>query len=288
MKANLEQSLLRVFIYFSMGYQLVQLCYDFLFTEFVWITQIENVITLSLYGLVLYAGTKHTHHYINPRWVIMIAALSLSFEWIFFGGFSSTMPYNAFLLMMITLICCPKKWYLLSSSFFFLLILGLLYLDYARLLPVYDTIIYPSNLTQALDFLLHALLITLFTLVLKQKFFLHRDGIVRKNKELKALDKALAEKNKALALQQSEIQLLNVKLEKMIAQEVESTKEKNRKLAEYAYINAHHLRGPLCRIMGLSDLMKETTPEDIKLPYSIKKRAEELDKVIKQINHIVS
>jgi signal transduction histidine kinase len=271
-----------------MGYQLIQLCYDFLFTEFLWITQIENIITLSLYGLVLYPSVKQTHHHINPSWVIIIAALSLTFEWIFFGGFNSTMPYNAFLLMMITVICCPKKWRLLSSSFFFVLILTLLYLDYAQTLPVYDTIIYPSKLTQVLDFLLHALLITIFTLILKQKFFLYRDGIVRKNKELKALDNELAEKNKALARQQAKIQLLNAKLEKMIEQEVESTKEKNRKLAEYAYINAHHLRGPLCRIMGLSDLMTESSPENTKLPRTIKRRAEELDVIIKQINHIIS
>lgn len=288
MKIKLEQSLIRIFIYFSIGYQLIQLAYDFMFTQYVWFTQLENIATVLLYLLVLHAGKQNVRQRVNPYWVVMIATLSLSFEWVIFGGFSSTMPYSAFLLMMIIIICCRGRLRILCSSLFFLLLLILLYLDHSQVLPVYDVDIYPSALTLMLDFLLHALLITLLTLLLKQKFDTYRSGIVRNNEKLRALDQELAQKNEKLAHQQAKIQLLNIDLEKMIEQEVEKTKEKNRKLAEYAYINAHHLRGPLCRIMGLTYLMTETTPENPQLPHTIKKRAEELDKIIKQINKIVS
>ncbi|MDF9795097.1 signal transduction histidine kinase [Catalinimonas alkaloidigena] len=289
MKASIEQPILRIFIYCSLCYQLIQLGYDFLFTEYVWITQIENIVTISLYALVLYKSIHKAPHHINPYWVIMIAALSLTFEWLFFGGFNSTMPYNAIFLMMMIVICCPGKLRLQSSSFFFIWIVALLYLDYAQVLPAYDTTIYPSELTQLLDFLLHALLVAFLTLVLKQKFVAYRNRIVRKNEELKALDTALIRKNDELAIQQTEIQLLNSRLEQMVVMEVEHTQEKNRRLAEYAYINAHHLRGPLCRIIGLSDLMKEIdSGAPNHLSQIIKKRAEELDEIIKQINKTVS
>jgi len=62
--------------------------------------------------------------------------------------------------------------------------------------------------------------------------------------------------------QQQYIQEMNMTLEQQVIvgeQEVESV---NEKLAEYAYINAHQMRGPICRLQGLDNLLKKTSTKD--------------------------
>ena len=288
MKVRLEQSLLKLFVFFSVGYQLLQLTYDFLFTDYILIAQLENVMTAFLYLLILYFAQKSSVRQINALAVYLVAAASLSIEWLLFGGFESSMPYNAVLLMMVIIISSRATARIVSLSLFAVLLLVLLLIDHHQRESSADLSVYPSRLTLILDFLLHGLFITIITLVLKQKFDSYRTKIVRHNEELSQLDQEIAQKNQKLAYQQAEIQSLNASLEKRIEQKVNKIREKNHRLAEYAYINAHHLRGPVCKIMGLAELMEETTPEDTVLADTIRKRAEELDEIIKQINTIVS
>jgi signal transduction histidine kinase len=64
---------------------------------------------------------------------------------------------------------------------------------------------------------------------------------------------------------------------------------RNKKLIEYAYFNAHEVRGPLARILGLAYLVK-SRPEDNPLDMieKIEFSANELDKVIRDINQSLS
>ncbi len=97
--------------------------------------------------------------------------------------------------------------------------------------------------------------------------------------------------SKAVIHRQKEaLDLLNQDLERKVLDRTRQLEEQNKKLKEYAYYNAHLLRGPFCRIQGLVHLMKvdehlkETTSEIIeRLGNSIN----ELDIVIKKIKHIV-
>lgn len=288
MKESLEQSLLKLFVLFSVGYQCIQLTYDFLFTDYVLVGQLENVLTIFFYLLVLYQGHQSADRQVKAWWVYLIAAVSFTFEWLMFGGFASSTPYNAVLLLIIILISSRNKVRIWSASLFFVWILSLVWIDFKQWTPFFALASPPSVLTLTLDFLLHGLLITWVSLVLKQKFDDDRAEIGRQNEELRQLDQEIAQKNKELAQQQYQVRSLNANLEKRIELKVEEIREKNSMLAEYAYINAHHLRGPVCKIMSLAELMEEATPEDTALAGTIRKRAEELDDIIKQINTIVS
>ena len=54
---------------------------------------------------------------------------------------------------------------------------------------------------------------------------------------------------------------MNESLELEVIQRTEKIETQSRKLIEYAYSNAHSVRGPLARILGLSMLMANESSE---------------------------
>jgi GAF domain len=87
----------------------------------------------------------------------------------------------------------------------------------------------------------------------------------------------------------NEIARINQSLEDRIKERTATLETQNEKLAEYAFINSHVLRAPLCRILGLINLLEETevnTKEHQLLSY-LKTSGEELDEVVKGINKII-
>jgi PAS domain S-box-containing protein len=80
----------------------------------------------------------------------------------------------------------------------------------------------------------------------------------------------------------TETKLSQDKLQKHI----EAIEKQNKQLQEIAWIQSHVVRAPLVRIMGLVELMKQYTPEEISLPETfdqILAAALELDNIIKDI-----
>ena len=111
--------------------------------------------------------------------------------------------------------------------------------------------------------------------------------------ELERLNREIYEKHEEILTQaeeltqaNEEISRMNQSLEVQVSQRVAEVKWQNEKLIEYAYFNAHNVRGPLARILGLSILMSmEKSLGELQeynsLMYS---SAQELDKVIREIN----
>lgn len=111
--------------------------------------------------------------------------------------------------------------------------------------------------------------------------------------ELERLNKEISDKHEEIRVQSEElthaneeIKRINETLEAEVALRVDEVRKQNEKLIEYAYFNAHKVRGPLARILGLSMLMsREQTFEGIQ-EYNIRLNtsAQELDTVIREIN----
>lgn len=96
--------------------------------------------------------------------------------------------------------------------------------------------------------------------------------------------------NQELKEQQAYVYALNQELEAKVEIRTLLLKRQNEKLSEYAFINAHLLRGPLCRIQGLVNVMRLNTDNknevDQLLSY-LENATEELDKVVQNItNHL--
>lgn len=99
----------------------------------------------------------------------------------------------------------------------------------------------------------------------------------------------LSEQMDELRQQSEEIKQINDKLEFMVQQRTQELELQNHQLAEYAYINGHLLRGPLCRVQGLiylmelSDKIDQTDPMYVHLRDSV----DEFAGVVKHINTLV-
>lgn len=91
--------------------------------------------------------------------------------------------------------------------------------------------------------------------------------------------------------QKEDLRKLNLSLEEKVAQRTSELMLQNEKLINYAFFNAHELRGPFCRIKGLLYLksLDNLTTDDL---YQINKRLNldiiELEKTIHKIQQLVN
>jgi tetratricopeptide (TPR) repeat protein len=115
----------------------------------------------------------------------------------------------------------------------------------------------------------------------------------KSNIKLKQLNREIQEKHEEILAQSEEltqanqeISRINENLEQEVHLRTEKIERQNQMLIEYAYSNAHNVRGPLARILGLASLMsREDDPELLK-EYTtfMYVSAQELDNVIRDIN----
>lgn len=89
--------------------------------------------------------------------------------------------------------------------------------------------------------------------------------------------------------QKKEITRINQSLEQRIKERTQELETQNQQLAEYAFINSHLLRAPLCRMLGLIHLIEvsDLKMKEVELINHLKKSGDELDDVVKRINKAI-
>ena len=92
----------------------------------------------------------------------------------------------------------------------------------------------------------------------------------------------------SLRQQRKEIERINQSLEAKVKERTTLLEEQNNQLAEYAFINSHILRGPVCRILGLINLLEYQENKEQQLIDHLKLSGEELDEVVKKINNSIA
>lgn len=129
------------------------------------------------------------------------------------------------------------------------------------------------------------IIITFSATALKLKYDSINNELISKNQEL--IDKSILMENKNKELTESENQMneINAHLEQIVEERTNNVKSKNQYLVKYAFANAHHVRGPLARILGLIQLSKMESKIDYPFLFeNIERQAEEIDEVLKTIN----
>jgi signal transduction histidine kinase len=143
-----------------------------------------------------------------------------------------------------------------------------------------------ERLQLSIDFMAISIIVALFVIYLKNTYLKYREDISKRIRQLKRVAVTLEQKNDLLISQQEEIQMMNDNLESIIHKRIQNIEEKNTELSEYAFINAHMLRAPVCRILGLVNLIEmEDSKADLT---AIKKYATEVDAIIRNINKAVN
>ena len=125
----------------------------------------------------------------------------------------------------------------------------------------------------------------------EKRLTLLNEELLDKSEKITQVNKELAQSNEELAAESEIIASLNQNLEFLVEEKTKDLMLKNQKLEDYAFFNAHKVRGPLARILGIC-IMLESVPElnlEEKLEFidKIFYTAKELDNVIKEINTIL-
>jgi tetratricopeptide (TPR) repeat protein len=95
--------------------------------------------------------------------------------------------------------------------------------------------------------------------------------------------------NRIISKQKEEIVRTNEILEAKVKERTAKLIEQNKELTEYAFVNAHEIRGPLARMLGLVMLMKleQSTPDMKRYVEMMGDSSAEMDQVIRRINKLL-
>jgi signal transduction histidine kinase len=106
------------------------------------------------------------------------------------------------------------------------------------------------------------------------------------NEELAVRNNELTAANRELTYLNDQVRTMNHELEDRVGERTRELVQRNEKLTEYAFMNAHLLRSPVSRIKGLINLfiMTKEVKEKEQVQSLLSETAEELDNVIHAIS----
>jgi hypothetical protein len=128
-------------------------------------------------------------------------------------------------------------------------------------------------------------ILTYATAVLKGAYDKLYQSLRASHLELHQKATEIAAQNVKLIKAQEDLNALNTHLEGIIHERTAKIQIQNETLLKYSYTNAHHLRGPVARLLGLASIYK--LDGDMNVSFIISKMEEqayEIDEVVKKIN----
>lgn len=117
-----------------------------------------------------------------------------------------------------------------------------------------------------------------------------------KNRQLARLNIEIGRKNEEIMTQAEQLRVVNDKMSRInsnlndfVEERTAALAKQNEQLINYAYFNAHKVRGPLARIMGLVNMLQDPAYAAIhaELLEHLRVSTEEMDAVIHTINDIL-
>jgi signal transduction histidine kinase len=243
---------------------------------------------LLMLTIVFYLHRKH-FKIAYPLFFFQILITSV-FTWNNAGGWNGSIPY-LFLLAMICIVITSHGFLQVTVMLGYGLVICLF--AFSRVLDSFSS--HNPNyslLSQELDFLINTAVLILLTFYLKENFLSYRESVELANERLTKSTEKLLEQNHQLYQQQEELNILRNNLEKIISGKIIESQYKAEILKEYSFVNSHHVRAPLARVLGLIDLIEvengRSNASSAALLHKIKTDAQELDVILKKINTIIS
>jgi PAS domain S-box-containing protein len=117
-----------------------------------------------------------------------------------------------------------------------------------------------------------------------------KDEISEQAEELKKRNEEIEKQSTKLKQLYEEIKSISDNQEKIIAERTREITAQNDRIIRYAFMNAHKLRAPVARILGLTYLVKHDK-SDVDLPEMfrlIDQEVTELDQIVREINKILT
>lgn len=278
MSTNLEKRILQFGLSLSSVYQLYQIINGIISGASTVVLNIAiGIFIVSL--LFISLRLRNTTGIAILYHLIMLPILV--YFWTEFGGLAGTVPMIMY--AYVSMIICTLHGTILIIILIIYSIVFFLLSFFPQLtnIPVHDAS-KVDPIQPAIDFFVIALIITTFLIYLKDRLFTYRARISHRHQQLQQLSLTLQKQNEELHESQEETLLINENLENIVEKHIKGIEEKNRELGEYAFINAHLLRAPICRMLGIINLM-EIEGADADLT-SVKEKAMQIDSIIRRIN----
>jgi len=121
--------------------------------------------------------------------------------------------------------------------------------------------------------------------VLKKRYDLINQHLSETNDALTRKTSDMSDQNAELLQAQYALNSLNSNLERILNERTAKIMAQNEQLVRYSYNNAHHLRGPVARLLGLAAIYKIDAQADADFIIArMVDQAHEIDAVVKLIN----
>lgn len=284
---HFEAGTLRSGLIISACYQVIQLLRDFLTTA----PQLNIIINSLLLVILIYLyllARKRNNTFAIAAVMHLVMLPVFIFFWMRYNGVDGSVPYFFFLYFSFIIFTLQGSLRFLVLSLYALMITYLM--AFPTLFPVQSfNVTTPDEiLALSIDCFVSALLISVFFTRVKRRFEKYRNQAGLRNEELKKIQSTIIQQNKLVEEKKMELEKLNTNLELLILQRTMQVEERNKMLAEYAFINAHVLRGPLSRVLGLLNLMTlEQSSYELEKVKEVQQAAKEMDLIIRKINDVL-
>jgi len=206
------------------------------------------------------------------------------FTWPSSGGYEGIIPYS--MVAMIAFVIFTSHGALLGITLaaYAITLLYLMHNDGSAV-----NYREPLLLTQV-NFMLCTFLLAKLCVFTKNRFERYSEYIRAVSKRLEVSAEILNDQAAQLKIQSNQLANLRIELEKKIAAMHLERDQKRAILSKYAYVNAHQVRGPVARILGLIALIEKDTlsPDSQRYVQIVKSDTVELDTVIRKINEVLS
>ena len=216
-------------------------------------------------------------------------ALAFILYWLGANGIFSAPAYFFFVLVIVFLIVLPKPY-----GYYYTVALCLICLILTRFVPTgiknnYSGINEGLNYVLATQYLISLFMIIISLYFLKSNFDKERKRNEQSNQTLLKLTDELKAKKNELLIKREKIEKLKTNLEEMVHERTIQLEEKNEQLSQYAYDNAHILRGALCNILAIATLTMKEQKDSSSLGAveRLNRKATELDKLVYQVNDLL-
>lgn len=206
------------------------------------------------------------------------------FTWLPSGGYQGIIPYA--IIAMMAFVIFTSHGVLLATT-----LIGYVCMTISLTQGLKGEQVFrePILITQ-INFLLCIIILISLCVFAKNRFLRYREYIQSVNKRLDASAAILNEQAAQLRIHSAQLLKLRNDLEAKIAIKHLERDKKKAMLSRYAYVNAHHVRGPLARILGLIALIEnEKLPKERRRYLEeIKSDALEIDGVVRKISEVLS
>lgn len=142
--------------------------------------------------------------------------------------------------------------------------------------------------TAAITYSILYFILTYSTWVLKSNYDKIYRNLDLTNQELLEKGKEIEAQNEELMQAQDNLNDLNKDLERKVNERTAKIQNQNQILIQYSFTNAHHLRGPVSRLLGLAMVYKiDENPDHDFYMQKMVEQAYEIDEVVKEINTVL-